>query len=556
MTEGGSAIGSMKSVSSKCPSRRVRVIRQRAQAIPLTKVSRVAVSAVWSESQSGANAMASGYRDEARPRKDRTRFVAAEKLDELRGHFRRARGFDDRDRVNNPRVRLDWCDGGHAHFSGNLGVREVNDACVGVARTDGGEHLADIQRVHKLGCEHCMQAEEAQRFLGIDSGGRGPRFADHDAADPWIGEVSEATDEGGICRRDQREPVADEVASGLCEEQAFAFQTIQLRGRSGDEDVDRRALFDLALEQAGAGKVVGHRHLRMTLGKARFQLRESVLQTRRGGDEQRDFRGRRSRQEEHGEDRGGKKSAHGAMLSQRLRHPASAQAGAEPCLDSAGRALSFGAFRREIRPALFRTMSRRFVLPAVLVFSALIASGNAQEVLDGIAAVVIRGKDDIITFSQVRDLVGPMEKAARDQYKGEELVEKIKEIRLKAINDLIDRQLILQEFKKQKFNIPDHFLDERMATIIREEFGGDRAAFIRTLAAQGFTLEKFKQLETDKMIVQAMRGQNVEGRCDRAREQDRGVLPSHRDEFTSEEQIKLRMIAIKKARHGRRPPRR
>src|SRR5262245_33932304 len=99
---------------------------------------------------------------------------------------------------------------------------------------------------------------------------------------------------------------------------------------------------------------------------------------------------------------------------------------------------------------------------ALILVCALPQSAWPQEVLDGIAAVV---NDDVFTFSQVRDLVGPIEKAAREQFKGNELVEKVKEIRLKAINDLIDRQLILQEFRKQKFNIPEHFIDDRVATI-------------------------------------------------------------------------------------------
>src|SRR4028119_720407 len=71
----------------------------------------------------------------------------------------------------------------------------------------------------------------------------------------------------------------------------------------------------------------------------------------------------------------------------------------------------------------------------------------AQEVLDGIAAVV---NDQVITFSQVRDIVGAREATARDTLKGAAQVEKIKEIRLAALNDLIDRQLILQAFKKMK----------------------------------------------------------------------------------------------------------
>lgn len=197
-------------------------------------------------------------------------------------------------------------------------------------------------------------------------------------------------------------------------------------------------------------------------------------------------------------------------------------------------------------------MFRRFAASAALILAlrALTAPLGAQEVLDGIAAVV---NEDVITFSQVRDLVGPLERSAREQFKGNELVEKIKQIRLSAVNDLIDRQLVLQEFRKQKFTIPDHFIEERVTTITREEFGGDRAAFIRTLSAQGFTLERFKQLETEKMIVQAMRGQMVKAESTVPAGKAQSYYEKNRADFSTEDQIKLRLISLKKdAADGRR----
>ena len=186
---------------------------------------------------------------------------------------------------------------------------------------------------------------------------------------------------------------------------------------------------------------------------------------------------------------------------------------------------------------------------ALLAISLVAAAGfcRGQEVLDGIAAVV---NDDVVTFSQVRELIGPVEKSARETLKGEELVSKIKEIRLKAINDLIDRQLILQEFRKNKFNIPEHFLEDRISTIVREEFGGDRAAFVRTLHAQGYTLDKFKQLETEKMIVSAMRSQNVKNDIIIPENKITEFYQKNREEYAVEEQIHLFMIAVKKAENG------
>jgi peptidyl-prolyl cis-trans isomerase SurA len=192
-------------------------------------------------------------------------------------------------------------------------------------------------------------------------------------------------------------------------------------------------------------------------------------------------------------------------------------------------------------------LSATRLAPAItlgLLLAATPRPASGQEVLDGIAAVV---NDSVITFSQVRELVGAQEKAARESLKGEELVEKVKEIRLRAINDLIDRELILQEFKGKGFTIPDHFLEERISTITREEFGGDRAAFVRTLAAQGYTLERFRQLEREKMIVQAMRSQNVKSDVLVPEPKVVAYYKKNTEAYSEEEQIKLRMITIRKS---------
>src|SRR3954468_22701978 len=163
------------------------------------------------------------------------------------------------------------------------------------------------------------------------------------------------------------------------------------------------------------------------------------------------------------------------------------------------------------------------------------------EIVDGIAAVV---NGDIITFSQVRGLVAPREKLIRSQYRGEQLVAAIKEVRAAALKDLIDRQLIIQAFKKESFQIPDHYIDERMHEIIRENFGGDRNTFIKTLEAQNYSLGEFRKLETERMIVQAMRSKNVRRDMIASPAKIEEFYKAHRDEFTAKSQIKLRLIMI------------
>lgn len=180
---------------------------------------------------------------------------------------------------------------------------------------------------------------------------------------------------------------------------------------------------------------------------------------------------------------------------------------------------------------------------ALIALISLAGTSLAQEVLDGVAAVV---NGDVVTFSQVRELVGAREKSLRDTYQGQDLVNKVKEVRLAALNDLIDRQLIIQEFKKNKLTIPEYIVDDQIQTIIRTEFGGDRNAFHRTLEAQGYTLARFKEIETEKIIVQAMRQKFVKVNTVVPPKMVDEAYGHDREAFSTPEQLKLRMIVLKK----------
>ncbi|HEV3148893.1 MAG TPA: peptidylprolyl isomerase [Chthoniobacterales bacterium] len=197
--------------------------------------------------------------------------------------------------------------------------------------------------------------------------------------------------------------------------------------------------------------------------------------------------------------------------------------------------------KRMMRPVVIALLAVSGFALSPLCCAAFAAEPVEPQVVDGIAAIV---NGDVITYSQVRGLSAPREKLLRSQATGEELVNKIKQARQAALNDLIDRQLIIQAFKKESYQIPDHFVDERVHEIIQESFGGDRNTFIKTLEAQNYTLGEFKKQETERMIVQAMRGKNVKRNLIISPVKIEEYYKNHREEFTAKEQIKLRMIMI------------
>ncbi|HEX7516681.1 MAG TPA: peptidylprolyl isomerase [Chthoniobacterales bacterium] len=192
-------------------------------------------------------------------------------------------------------------------------------------------------------------------------------------------------------------------------------------------------------------------------------------------------------------------------------------------------------------------MIRPLFIAALVVFTLLLsplchgALAAESQVVDGIAAIV---NTDVITYSQVHMLVGPRERLLQSQFKGEELAKQIKAAREAALKDLIDRQLIVQSFKKEKFELPEYFVDQRVNDIIRDSFGGDRQTFIKTLQAQNYSLTEFKKHEQESIIVQAMRSKNVKLATVIPPARIAEYYAKHRAEFTAKEQVKLRMIMI------------
>src|ERR1700732_5533630 len=189
---------------------------------------------------------------------------------------------------------------------------------------------------------------------------------------------------------------------------------------------------------------------------------------------------------------------------------------------------------------MFPKLFGSYVLALSLLIPAVVRAADPQ-VIDCIAAVV---NGDVITCSQVQEVAATEEQTLRQQYQGQELIDKIKETRLAVLNDLVNRQLILQEFKKKEYKIPDYVVEQQLAGIIKDEFGGDRQAFMRTLTAQGYSMNRFRDMEKDKITVQIMRQNNVKGAFAPPLTEIEAYYNANKKEFATPEQVKLRMIVL------------
>ena len=184
---------------------------------------------------------------------------------------------------------------------------------------------------------------------------------------------------------------------------------------------------------------------------------------------------------------------------------------------------------------------------AALVLATPSLSAQQERMVDGIAAVV---NTNVITYGQVRELLMFRQRSLSELYRGEELKAKMKESQDAALKDLVDRQIIIDEFKEQGFAIPTYVIEDRINTIIREEFGGDRTAFVRTLKAQGFSLPRFRDVEREKIIVQAMRQRAVRSDFIISPDKIEAYYRRNIAEYSTPEEIRLSMIVLRVEEDG------
>jgi peptidyl-prolyl cis-trans isomerase SurA len=184
----------------------------------------------------------------------------------------------------------------------------------------------------------------------------------------------------------------------------------------------------------------------------------------------------------------------------------------------------------------------RFVLVVAALF-AFVRGAAVAEILDGVAAIV---NSNIITYSEVRDYVQPVIRQLGGTYEGQELVGKVRAAHLDALNNLIDRQLIIQEFNIKGFSMPQTAVDEQLNDVIAKEFGGNRTAFIKTLEAERLTLSQYRSQLCDNLILRAMRDHKSRQEVIVSPYKIEKYYQDHLDDYKVGDQIKLRMIFIRK----------
>ncbi|MFC1590613.1 peptidylprolyl isomerase [Candidatus Omnitrophota bacterium] len=189
--------------------------------------------------------------------------------------------------------------------------------------------------------------------------------------------------------------------------------------------------------------------------------------------------------------------------------------------------------KRQSRP-------ERWLSIVLIALSVLSANGHASNVVDRIIAVV---NEDIITETDVDEMLAPLYIQLSTVYGGEQLAKKLEEARIKVLNQLIDQKILLSEARKLNIKVTGRELGSEVEKI-KKKFKSEKE-FKLTLASQNITLKQLKKRYEEKIMINKMVSKKIAPKISVSPTEITEYFLLNKEEFTQPERAGLKNILIK-----------
>ncbi|HXN35750.1 MAG TPA: peptidylprolyl isomerase [Opitutaceae bacterium] len=165
---------------------------------------------------------------------------------------------------------------------------------------------------------------------------------------------------------------------------------------------------------------------------------------------------------------------------------------------------------------------------------------------NGIVAIA---EDKIITIDDVRREVSPLiPQLQREARSEQEFNQKLDALQDNAIQNLIDRVLIIKDFEKDdKRHVPDSFVDDQIAQELTDQFDNDRSKFLAYLRARGSTMRDYRKEVQEDIIYNYMTHQQHKSQSIVSPVRIEQYYKENKDKFYQDDSVHLRLIQLTRA---------
>ena len=185
----------------------------------------------------------------------------------------------------------------------------------------------------------------------------------------------------------------------------------------------------------------------------------------------------------------------------------------------------------------------KFILILLFISLGMLVPASAQpNLLNGIAVIV---NEAVITYRDVYNAGYAADEEfleRRFASQPQVLQQKRRELMTDRIEDLVERKLILHEFKTSGYVMPESLLDNRFEKEIKNF--GDRVTLTKTLQAQGLTFEHWKNRIREREIIDAMRSTHIPRDPVISPHKMEKYYLDNQDQFKVDDEVKLGMIVL------------
>lgn len=162
---------------------------------------------------------------------------------------------------------------------------------------------------------------------------------------------------------------------------------------------------------------------------------------------------------------------------------------------------------------------------------------------NGIAAIA---EMRIITVEDIRREIAPLvPQIQRESRNEQEFNQKLEALQDDIIQNIIDRELIVKEFRKdEKKRIPVSYVDNQVAETQITQFDGDRSKFLAYLRSKGQTLREYRREVEEDIIYGYMRQQQRKSASTVSPVKIETFYNENKDRFFQEDAVHLRLIQL------------
>lgn len=164
-----------------------------------------------------------------------------------------------------------------------------------------------------------------------------------------------------------------------------------------------------------------------------------------------------------------------------------------------------------------------------------------KKLFDGVVAFV---DNYPITVGDVLTAMEPIRRQLERRTPDNTLTQQLQRLWTDTLEALIDQRLIINRYEKSDAKLPEWAVQQRMEEIVRKSFNGDWHKLLTELNKEQLTLDQWKTMLREQMIVSSMRAMFVEHSLVAPPSYVKKRYSSIAEKYSKSEQVKIRMIEL------------